>query len=134
MNRRRRCYRCELRCSQPGASIDHPLDVYVRESPLVEALDDWLHELFAPERADETAQAIVDAAARDPAHQARIDQIQRSLVDARRKLTQYPAALDDGADAATLTASISETATDERAALADLEDRAAQAPAPHECR
>ena len=29
-----------------AAQIDHPVDVYVREQPLVEALDDWLDDLF----------------------------------------------------------------------------------------
>jgi hypothetical protein len=43
---------------------------------------------------------------------------------------QYRAALDGGADPATVTAWISETATEERSALAELEDHAAKAPAP----
>jgi site-specific DNA recombinase len=126
----RRYYRCELRRSRPGAGIDHPTDVYVREQPLVEALDDWLDELFAPDRAAETAQTIVDAAAHDPAHQSRIDQVRRSLSDARLRLSQYRAALDGGADPTTVTAWISEAATDERSAQAELAHLATQAPAP----
>ena len=126
----RRYYRCELRRSRPGASIDHPVDVYVREQPLVEALDDWLNELFAPDHAAETTRAIVDAAAHDPAHQARVDHARRSIVDAQRRLSQYRAALDGGADPATVTAWISDAATDERSAQAELEHLATQAPAP----
>ena len=126
----RRYYRCELRRSRPGALIDHPVDVYVREQPLVEALDDWLNELFAPDHAAETARAIVDAAANDPAHQARVDHARRSIADAQRRLSQYRAALDGGADPATVTAWISDAATDERSAQAELDHLATQAPAP----
>ena len=126
----RHYYRCELRRSRPGAPIDHPVDVYVRERPLVEALDAWLDELFAPDRAGHTAQAIVDASAHDGAHQHRLDQARRSLDDARRRLAQYRAALDGGADPATVTAWITESATEERSALAQLEDLTAQAMAP----
>jgi DNA invertase Pin-like site-specific DNA recombinase len=126
----RRYYRCELRRSRPGARIDHPVDVYVREQPLVEALDDWLNELFAPDRAAETARTIVQSAAHDPARKSRVDQAQHSLADARRKLAQYRAALDGGADPATVTAWITEAAAQERAVLGELEHLAAQAPAP----
>ena len=50
--RRRTYYRCELRRARPGLTIDdHPADVYVREDALLHALDRWLEQLFAPERA-----------------------------------------------------------------------------------
>jgi site-specific DNA recombinase len=127
---RRRYYRCELRRSRPGAPIDHPVDVYVREQPLVEAPDQWLDELFAPEHAAITAQAIVDAAAHDPAYEARTNEARHTLANARQRLAQYRAALDDGADPATVTSWITEAATEERAALAELDHLAAQAPAP----
>src|SRR5262249_5953091 len=123
----RRYYRCELRRNRPGAPIDHPVDVYVRERPLIEALDDWLDEPFAPERAGDTAGVIVHAAAHDPAHQARVDQARRSLAEARRRLAQYRAALDNGADPTTVTTWITEAATDERAARAELDHLATQA-------
>ena len=65
-----------------------------------------------------------------PAHQSRVDQGQHSLADARRKLDQYRAALDGGADPASVTAWITDAAAQERAALSELEHLAAQAPAP----
>ncbi len=126
----RRYYRCELRRSRPGAPIDHPIDVYVREQPLVEALDDWLDELFAPEHAEEPRsnnRRRRGARSRPPIPSRPGG---RSLADARRKLAQYRAALDGGADPATVTAWISEAATEERSAQAELEHLAAQAPAP----
>jgi Recombinase len=52
--------------------------------------------LFAPEHAATTAQAIVDAAAYDPAHQARVGRVRDALAQARRRLAQYRAALDAG--------------------------------------
>ena len=126
----RRYYRCELRRVRPGYDIDHPRDAYVREDALVEALDTWLEELFAPERAEHTAQLIVDAAADDPARATRIDHAKRSLAKARQQLAQYRRSLDNGADATTLTAWITEAAADERAALAELDDATATGPSP----
>jgi site-specific DNA recombinase len=125
----RRYYRCELRRSRPGANLEHPVDVYVREDALIDALDDWLDELFALDRAATTSQLIVDAAAHDPARQARVDQAQRALSEVRRRLTQYRAALDSGADPGTVTEWITEAAADERTALAELDQLASEAPA-----
>jgi len=126
----RRYYRCELRRSRPGVSIDHPVDVYVREAPLIAALDDWLDELFSPEHAAATAHAIVDAAGHDATLSTEIEEARRSIEDARRKLTQYRNALDGGADPATITTWITETAEQERRALARLDALTAQAPPP----
>jgi len=124
----RRYYRCELRRVRPGFEIDHPRDAYVREDALVEALDQWLDELFAPERADQTAQLIVDAAAEDASHTTQIEQARERLVRARQQLGQYRRSLDDGADATTLTAWITDAAADERAAIAELDAATASAP------
>jgi site-specific DNA recombinase len=126
----RRYYRCELRRSRPGATIDHPIDVYVREKALVEALDRWLDELFAPENATETAQLIVDAGANAPAHDAQLVLLRRRHTEARQRLTQYRRALDQGADPATVTGWISEAAAEERSALAGLDALTSEAPSP----
>ncbi len=125
----RRYYGCELRRGRPGANLEHPVDVYVREDALIDALDDWLDELFALDRATATSQLIVDAAAHDPARQARVDQAQRTLSDARRRLSQHRAALDGGADAGAVTEWITEAAADERAAVAELDHLASEEPA-----
>ena len=55
--RRRRYYRCAAQARYPGITDAHPRDVLVREQPILDALDEWLDELFAPEHATETAQA-----------------------------------------------------------------------------
>jgi hypothetical protein len=126
----RRYYRCELRRSRPGATSDHPVDVYVRENALVDALDRWLDELFAPENATDTAQLIVDAAANEPAHDAQLALLRRRHTEARQRLTQYRRALDQGADPATVTEWISEAAAEERSALAELDALTSDAPSP----
>jgi site-specific DNA recombinase len=126
---RRRCYyRCELRRARPGLTIhDHPTDVYVREDALVDALDAWLEELFAPERAHETAQLIAAADAK-PDYDAAAQNACERLQSARQRLAQYRSALDGGADPATVTQWITEAAEQERAAAADLQAAAAAVP------
>jgi len=125
---RRSYYRCELRRARPGLAIDdHPTDVYVREDAAVHALDEWLAELFAPERAQETAELIV-AADTNPYHDTIARAARERLHDARRRLAQYRNALDGGADAATVTRWIIEAAQQERTAASDLQAATAAAP------
>ena len=45
----------------PGIADAHPRDVLVPEQPVIDALDEWLSELFVPERAADTAREIVAA-------------------------------------------------------------------------
>jgi site-specific DNA recombinase len=127
---RRKYYRCELRRARPGLTIeDHPNDLYVREAALVDALDTWLDELFAPEHASETARLIAAADAPSDQDDAIAD-ARRRLHEARQRLTRYRRALDDGADPTTVTAWITEAAEQERAARADLQRSTASAPVP----
>jgi site-specific DNA recombinase len=126
---RRRCYyRCELRRARPGfVFVDHPPDVYVREDARVQALDAWLEELFAPERAQETARLVVAADA-NPDYDAAAQDARERLQSARQRLAQYRRALDGGADPATVTQWITEAAELERAAASDLQAATATAP------
>jgi site-specific DNA recombinase len=126
----RRYYRCELRRARPGLKTEHPVDAYVREDALTEALDAWLADLFAPERAQETARLVLDAAEDDHADRQAISAARRRLHDARQRLAQYRRALDGGADPATLTTWITEAADQERAAAAELDLARATAPPP----
>ena len=86
-------------------------------------------ELFAPGRAKETAR-LVAAADAPSGHDETITEARHRLHAARHRLAQYRQALDDGADPTTLTAWITESAEQERAAQADLNNAASSAPAP----
>ena len=125
---RRSYYRCELRRARPGLAIDdHPTDVYVREDALVNALDQWLEDLFAPERAHETAQLIVTADTNHD-HDTAAREARERLHNARQRLAQYRHALDGGADPATVTGWITDAAEQERTAASDLQTATAAAP------
>ena len=63
---KRRYYRCAAQARYPGITDAHPRDVLVREQPIIDALDEWLDELFAPEHATQTAQADRHRARRRP--------------------------------------------------------------------
>jgi site-specific DNA recombinase len=126
----RRYYRCPVPRSYPQASPDHPRSVYVREDALLRALDAWIAELFAPERVTDTAQQLVDAAAGNAERAARIDAARRQLAEARRQLAQYRAALDAGADPATVSRWITEASDQQRAAQVALEAILRAAPPP----
>ncbi|MGH8986699.1 MAG: recombinase family protein, partial [Acidimicrobiia bacterium] len=122
-------YRCPVRGQYPGAAADHAGDVFVPEAPLLASLDGWIAELFTPERAEETARELVEAAQATDAGSA-IAAARERLADARRKLVQYRTALDGGADPATVSSWITEAATEERAAQAALDSiRLASPPA-----
>jgi hypothetical protein len=54
------------RARYPGIADTHSRDVLVAEQPIVIALDTWRAELFAPNQALETAQAIAEALDHEP--------------------------------------------------------------------
>ena len=87
----RRYYRCAAQARYPGITDAHPRDVLVREQPIIDALDEWLDELFAPEHATQTAQQIVAALAHGPDRSEHIDA-------ARRRITAAQAARSNAAE------------------------------------
>jgi len=127
---RRRYYRCPVPRSYPQASQDHPRSVYVREDALLRALDEWIAELFAPERVTETAQQLVEAAGADAERTARADEARRRLNDAGGQLAQYRTTLDAGGDPVTISRWITEAADQERAAQAELDTVLRAGPSP----
>ena len=62
----RRYYRCSARAHNPDIADAHPRDALVSERPIIVALDEWLDELFAPERATQTAQPVSRATKNAP--------------------------------------------------------------------
>jgi DNA invertase Pin-like site-specific DNA recombinase len=89
----RRYYRCAARKRYPGIADDHARDVLVAEQPIMSALEEWLNELFAPERAVETAQEIVAASAQGPDRGQQIEAARRRVSAARREVERCRAAL-----------------------------------------
>ncbi len=109
---RPRCYRCELRRARPGLTTDdHPADVYAREDTLVQANADWLAELFAPQRTQQTQ--LLVAADTNTDYDAGPQGARERLHDARQRLAQYRRARDGGGDATTVTGGITEAAEQE---------------------
>jgi hypothetical protein len=92
--------RCAAQARYPGITDAHPRDVLVREQPIIDALDEWLDELFAPERATQTAEAIVSALAHGPDRTEHIDTARRRITAAKREVTRCRAALRDTNSAA----------------------------------
>jgi hypothetical protein len=98
----------------------------VREHALINALDEWLEEFFAPGRARDTARLVTGAEAPSD-HDDMTTEARDRLQAARQRLVQYRRALDDGADTTTVTAWITEAAEHERAAQADVNDTTSSA-------
>jgi hypothetical protein len=90
--------------------VEHPLSVSLREDAVLGQIDHWLALEFVPRRIAETIHDL--AAAQDHATTARIDdggEAERLIAECDRKLAQYRAALDAGANPITVAAWIAET-------------------------
>jgi hypothetical protein len=88
-------YRFSARARYPGIADAHPRDVLVSEQPIIIALEEWLDELFAPERATQTAQEIVTAFSDGPDRSEDIDAARRRISAAHAELDRCRAALRD---------------------------------------
>ena len=114
----------------------HPKWVYLRESDVTDALDEWLLRHFDPKNVDATIEAMAAAQAPDHAGTARAEAARRKIVDCDARLRKYRDALEAGAtplvvagwmkevDAERLTAEQELTETIERAPLTEGEIRA----------
>ena len=78
--------------------MDHPKNVYVRESAIVPKLDEWIGSLFDPANLDETCASLAAAGGATEADHAGIEAAERKLTDCDSRLTKYRKALDAGAD------------------------------------
>jgi site-specific DNA recombinase len=98
--------RAHYRCRFPneyavGNNIDHPLTVYVRENAVLDPLDTWLAEAFAPRRIEQSLTALENAQPNDaPA----VEATRRTIAECERKLARHRAALEAGADPALVVA------------------------------
>jgi hypothetical protein len=84
-----------------GNNIDHPLTVYVRENAVLDPLDTWLAEAFAPHRIKQSLTALENA---QPDHTPAVEAAQRAIAECERKLARHRVALEAGADPALVVA------------------------------
>ena len=81
--------------------IDHPKVVYLREAEILGDVDGWLATAFTPDRISAVIDMMADQMT-DPGAEKAAD-LRRQLARCDRKLVQYRAALDAGADPAEVT-------------------------------
>ena len=92
------------RCRYPreyalAAHVEHPVNVYLRETDVLPPLDHWLTSVFAPHRLEDTVRALVAAQApAEPMVASLAEDAQAMIADCDAKLARYQAALDAGAD------------------------------------
>jgi hypothetical protein len=104
-------YRCRCLAEYALAThVEHPLSVSLREDAIIGHIDRWLALEFAPHRLAQTirdlAEARQPATARDASGN---EETERKIADCDAKLAQYRAALDAGANSATVADWIAET-------------------------
>lgn len=102
-------YRCRFPSEYALANkIAHPLNVTLRQDDLLQPLDDWLASKFNPRNLaatiDELAAVTVITETRPEE-----DDITAKIAECDRKLAQYRATLDAGADPVTVAGWITET-------------------------
>lgn len=114
-------YRCKFPAEYALANkLDHPKNVYIRESAIVPELDRWLAQLFDPEHLEETVAAMADVGASDESAEAAAEAAWRKLADCDDRLAKYRTALDSGADPVVVAGWISEVTGERLVAEAQL--------------
>ncbi|MCE7003260.1 recombinase family protein [Kibdelosporangium philippinense] len=116
-------YRCPARTLAPGspALVDHPPTVYVREDPLLEAVNEWLGGLFHPKNRDRTVRMLVGSQERATPSGDR-EQAAKRASDAEAKLRRFQAAIGAGVDPAALVEVINQAQAERAAARAELDN------------
>jgi site-specific DNA recombinase len=104
-------YRCRFPAEYALANrVQHPLTINLREDAVIGRVNKWLTREFAPHHMSETLRALAEAPQRDTASaNADNGETAGKIAECDRKLSQYRAALDAGANPATVAAWIAET-------------------------
>ncbi len=92
-------YRCKFPDEYGIGADQHPRNIYVKESAITPGLDQWLGTLFDDDHLEETAEILAGASQPDPDDEARKAALTEQIHDCDRRLGQYQAVLDEGADA-----------------------------------
>jgi site-specific DNA recombinase len=104
-------YRCRFPAEYALANrVSHPLNVTLRQDALLGPLDEWLASKFEPPHLAATIDELAAAAAiSGPEAHPEEHKIHAKIAECDRKLIQYRATLDAGADPATVARWITET-------------------------
>jgi hypothetical protein len=103
-------YRCRFPSEYALAnSVRHPANVTLRQADVLGPLDGWLAGKFGQGHLDDTIDELAAAAALPSDADAGQDELKSKIVACDRKLAQHRAALDAGADPATVAGWITET-------------------------
>jgi len=104
-------YRCRFPNEYALANrVRHPLNVTLRQDAVLPPLEEWLASKFGPRYLAATIDELAAAATQDEAPDDDGDRERHAkIADCDRKLASYRAALDAGADPATVAAWITET-------------------------
>ncbi|MFF0624196.1 recombinase family protein [Streptomyces sp. NPDC004296] len=122
-------YRCRYTAEYAkNTAFDHPLTVYVREELILPELDKWIATTFAPGRLTATLRAMQETQSTAAPATTAATTARRTITECDRRLTQYRAALDAGADPRLATEWINRTQREKAAAQQELLAATAVAP------
>ena len=103
-------YRCRFPAEYALANhVGHPLSVNLREDAIIGQVDDWLACEFAPHRLSDIIHDLVSAQQTAARREEHHEEAAAKIAEYDRKLAQYRAALDAGADPAAVAAWITDT-------------------------
>lgn len=122
------------RCRYPqeyarSAGLDHPLNVYLREDDFIAQVDEWLADLFAPDRVDETVDLLFDDDYADPNAELRL-RLEAEVRSCDAKIARYRVLLDEGTDPVLVASWLKEVSAARQAATSRLTELAGTAASP----
>ncbi len=120
-NNERSHYRCKLKTADRElAATGHPSAIYVREDKILDPLDHWLEQLFAPRYQPRMIDTLY-MAGDDPVTAAQPEAMSSRLRTSDDRLSKYRSALEAGADPAIVASWIAEVTAERTRCTIDLE-------------
>jgi hypothetical protein len=115
-------YRCAARGIVLGSPVldRHPKNVYLPETAVLDELNAWLGDLFAPQNRDESARQLLGARTM-ASDTARAEAVRRRMKDAETRRRRLQAAIEAGADPAALVEGINRANAERDAARTELD-------------
>jgi DNA invertase Pin-like site-specific DNA recombinase len=114
-------YRCAARTIVPGSPVlkRHPKNVYLPERAVLEALNEWIGRLFAPEHRDETVDLLLASAGVTGDEPVPGAKIKTKITEASTKLRRLQDAIKAGVNPVALVDAINEAQIELEAAQAE---------------